>query len=69
MIVIIQRKNGVQKNMKLLKTEEVGKILSFSPKKIRKMIAAGELPALKIGGEFRIRQEDLQNYVDGLSVV
>ena len=55
--------------MKLLKTEEVGKILSFSPKKIRKMIASGELPALKIGGEFRIRQEDLQNYVDGLSVV
>ena len=55
--------------MKLLKTEEVGEILSFSPKKIRKMIAAGELPALKIGGEYRIRQEDLQNYVDGLSVV
>ena len=55
--------------MKLLKTEEVGQILSFSPKKIRKMIATGELPALKIGGEFRIRQEDLQNYVDGLSVV
>lgn len=69
MIVIIQRKNGARKNMKLLKTEEVGEILSFSPKKIRKMIAAGELPALKIGGEFRIRQEDLQNYVDGLSVV
>jgi len=69
MIVIIQRKNGARKNMKLLKTEEVGKILSFSPKKIRKMIASGELPALKIGGEFRIRQEDLQNYVDGLSVV
>ena len=67
--MIIQRKNGVQENMKLLKTEEVGKILSFSPKKIRKMIATGELPALKIGGEFRIRQEDLQNYVDGLSVV
>ncbi|NLV27623.1 MAG: helix-turn-helix domain-containing protein [Methanomicrobiales archaeon] len=55
--------------MKLLKTEEVGKILSFSPKKIRKMIADRELPALKIGGEFRIRQEDLQNYVEGLSVV
>lgn len=55
--------------MKLLKTEEVGQILSFSPKKIRKMISTGELPALKIGGEFRIRQEDLENYVDGLSVV
>jgi len=55
--------------MKLLNTRIAGEILSFSPKKVRKMIDTGELPAVKIGGEYRIREEDLKKYVENLVVV
>lgn len=50
--------------MKLLRTEQVGEILSFSPKKIRQMIMNGEIPSLKIGGEYRVKEEDLLTYIN-----
>jgi len=55
--------------MKLLTTEEVGKILSFSPKKVRKMITTGELPALKIGTEYRIQEDELNHYLANQVVI
>ena len=54
--------------MKLLTTEEVGKILSFSPKTIRKLINAGEIPSVKIGGEFRVIEKELYNYIESQGV-
>jgi len=50
--------------VKLLTTKAAAEALSFSPKKIRKMIGTGELMAYRIGGEFRIREEDLISVVD-----
>ena len=50
--------------MKLLTTKAAAEALSFSPKKIRKMIGTGELMAYRIGGEFRIREEDLISALD-----
>lgn len=50
--------------MKLLTTKAAAEALSFSPKKIRKMIGTGELVAYRIGGEFRIREEDLIAVLD-----
>lgn len=50
--------------MKLLTTKAAAEALSFSPKKIRKMIGTGELVAYRIGGEFRIREEDLISVLD-----
>ena len=50
--------------MKLLTTKAAAEALSFSPKKIRKMIGTGELVAYRIGGEFRIQEEDLISVLD-----
>jgi excisionase family DNA binding protein len=55
---------GEKNSMKLLRTEQVGEILSFSPKKIRQMIMNGEIPSLKIGGEYRVKEEDLLTYIN-----
>ena len=59
---------GEENSMKLLTTEEVGKILSFSPKTIRKMINSGEIPSVKIGGEFRVIEKELYNYIESQGV-
>lgn len=54
--------------MRLLRTEEVGAILSFSPRKIRKMLSEGEIPSVKIGGEYRVIEKELQNYIENQKV-
>lgn len=50
--------------MKLLTCKQVGEILLFSPKKIRKMLAEGEIPSVKIGGEYRVIEKELMNYIE-----
>jgi excisionase family DNA binding protein len=50
--------------LNLLTTKAAAEVLSFSPKKIRKMIGTGEPVAYRIGGEFRIREEDLIPVLD-----
>ncbi len=55
--------------MKLLTTEQVGELLSFSPKTIRKMINSGEIPSVKIGGEFRVIEQELFNYINNRGVI
>jgi excisionase family DNA binding protein len=54
--------------MKLLRTEEVAKILSFTPKKVRQMLAAGEIPSVKIGGEYRVIDIELNNFIENQRV-
>ena len=41
---------------------EVADLEATSTKTIRRRIAAGELRALKAGGQLRIRPKDLQDY-------
>lgn len=54
--------------MKLLRTEEVAKILSFTPKKVRQMLASGEIPSVKIGGEYRVIDIELNNFIENQRV-
>ena len=49
--------------MKLLTSHQVGEILLFSPRKVRKMLADGEIPSVKIGGEYRVIERELMNYL------
>lgn len=42
---------------------DVGRLLHCSPEKVQKMAASGELPAFRLGPEWRFRREDLSNYV------
>jgi excisionase family DNA binding protein len=48
---------------RLLTVEEAGAYLHKAPKTIRAWISAGKLPALKIGGTWRIRSSDLEAFV------
>jgi excisionase family DNA binding protein len=51
----------------LLTIEEVARILKVSVQTVRRMIDEGELQARKIRGQWRIKREDLRNYIDGKS--
>lgn len=48
----------------LYSVEQVGRILKFAPGTIRRMIDEGELKAIKIRGQWRVKREDLQDYID-----
>ncbi len=48
----------------LLTIEEVARILKVSVQTVRRMIDESELKAIKIRGQWRIKREDLQDYID-----
>jgi excisionase family DNA binding protein len=50
----------------LLALEDVNHVLHCSPSTTRRLIAAGELVAVRIGASVRVRPADLQAYIDGL---
>ena len=47
----------------LLNIDEVAEYLRVSERTVRELIKRGELPATKIGREYRIRKENLINMV------
>ena len=44
----------------LLSAEAVGELLSVSVRTVRRMIAAGEIPIVRIGRAVRIRRVDIE---------
>jgi excisionase family DNA binding protein len=51
----------------LLKIPEVAENLGISRAKVYELMAAGDLPSVKIGGCRRVRVEDLVAYVESLA--
>lgn len=49
--------------------KDVAEALKKGQSSIRRMIAEGELRAVKIGGSVRILDADLQNYLDSLTYI
>ncbi|HOT04318.1 MAG TPA: helix-turn-helix domain-containing protein [Methanolinea sp.] len=45
-------------------TDEVAEILKVTAKTVRDMIARKQIKALKIGREYRISEEHLQQFID-----
>ena len=50
---------------RLLTLKDVALILSLSERSVRRIIQAGDFPAIRIGGSPRIRSADLRTYLDG----
>lgn len=48
----------------MLTIREVAKYLHVVPLTVYRMIDRGDLPAIKVGRVWRIRQQDLQAYLD-----
>jgi excisionase family DNA binding protein len=51
-------------NGALLTTDEVLDYLRVTPRTIYRLIRAGELPAVRIGRQWRFRRVDLDNWLD-----
>ncbi len=47
----------------LLKANEVGKLLGLGRSKVFAMVAAGQLPALRIGRSVRVPREALERWI------
>lgn len=56
--------NNVQNFNRLLKPEEVAHILSTSRSLVYQLIQQGKLPSIRIGRSVRVRQRDLENFIN-----
>lgn len=54
-------------SLKVYSVKEVASILKTSCQQVRKMIQNEELPAVKVGREWRVAEETLQAFINDLS--
>ncbi len=59
----------VLKELKLYKPEEVAELLGYSKKTIRRWLQQGTLPGVKVHTEWRIREDDLINFLKENEVI
>ncbi|GAA4292940.1 helix-turn-helix domain-containing protein [Mycobacterium paraffinicum] len=50
---------------KLLKADDVAEVLNCNRRTVWRLIAAGQIPAIKVGNEWRIRPDDLADFMSG----
>lgn len=43
---------------------DVGRLFLCTPEKVQRMAASGELPAFRLGPEWRFRREDVREYIE-----
>jgi excisionase family DNA binding protein len=60
---MIVNKDQYDENPILLTPSKVAKYLSINYRKVLDLIIMGKLPAYKIGGQYRIQHEDLEQYL------
>lgn len=51
-------------NIRLLTLSEAANLLQVSTRTLQRMIRNGELPAFKVGGQWRVRETQLQQWVE-----
>ena len=56
--------NGNLDDIRLLTLSEAADILQVSTRTLQRMIRSGKLPALKVGGQWRVRGELLRQWVE-----
>jgi excisionase family DNA binding protein len=56
--------NGNLDDIRLLTLTEAADILQISTRTLQRMIRSGKLPALKVGGQWRVRGELLRQWVE-----
>jgi excisionase family DNA binding protein len=52
---------------RLLMVREVAELMRVSNMTVYRLIKAGDLPALRVGKNFRIRRSDVEGYLGGRS--
>ena len=56
--------NGNLDDIRLLTLTEAADILQISTRTLQRMIRSGKIPALKVGGQWRVRGELLRQWVE-----
>lgn len=56
--------NGGTRFPSFLTTEEVLSYLKVNPRTIYRLIRSGELPAIRIGRQWRFRRSDLDDWIE-----
>ena len=51
-------------NIRLLTLNEAAELLQVSTRTLQRMIHSGEMPALKVGGQWRVRETQLRQWVE-----
>ncbi|MET0503339.1 MAG: helix-turn-helix domain-containing protein [Candidatus Binatia bacterium] len=51
-------------NIRLLTLAEAADLLQVSTRTLQRMIRNGDLPAFKVGGQWRLRETQLQQWVE-----
>ena len=51
-------------DIRLLTLSEAAKLLQVSSRTLQRMIRNGELPAFKVGGQWRLRETQLRQWVE-----
>ena len=51
-------------SIRLLTLSEAARLLQVSTRTLHRMIRSGDLPALKVGGQWRVRETQLQQWVE-----
>jgi len=61
----MQPRSAKNPNRRLLSTEQVADTLAVRPKTVRRWIHTGELPAVKLHRQWRIRADELERLLLG----
>ena len=56
--------NGKLDDIQLLTLSEAADLLQVSTRTLQRMIHSGEMPALKVGGQWRVRRALLRQWVE-----
>ena len=51
-------------SIRLLTLNEAAELLQVSTRTLQRMIHSGEMPALKVGGQWRVREVQLRQWVE-----
>ena len=63
----INDKDMAEEHPLLLRAEEAARLTSLGRSTIFKMLACGELPAVRVGRAVRVRRSDLEKWIDSRS--
>jgi excisionase family DNA binding protein len=59
----VAESNDLGRSRRLYTIDEVAEVLKVSHSTVRRLIDSGHLKSVRIGGQIRIRQKDLDDYV------
>jgi excisionase family DNA binding protein len=56
---------GAGRDHALLRVGELAGLLHVSPGTVYRLVRRGELPGVRVGGQWRFRREDCEGWLDG----